>query len=123
MTAQTIRPLYSPSPQVKTVSTAEGGEQNQPSYKPVPTRFRHGGFDYRQIVREGDGAIYEQTKPELPEFCAFEVLRIRQRDGFSIAGKWIEAAEIYPSSESWGVDGFTCPDKEAAYRKLKEILQ
>jgi len=123
MTAQPIHRLHPPSPQVKTVSAAERGEQNQPSHKPIPSRFRLWGGDYRQIAREGNAAIYEQTKPGCPDLCAFEVIRIRRRDGFSIAWKWIEAAEVYPTSESWGADGFTCAGREAAFRKSKELLQ
>jgi hypothetical protein len=89
----------------------------------LPTRFRHGGFDYRQIARESDAAIYEQTWNSCanPSTC-YEIIRIRRRDGFWIGGRFVEPAEVYPTSEAWGTDGWTLQDEEAAFRKLREII-
>jgi hypothetical protein len=112
-----------PLPARKTCATAEARSEKCHSYKPLPTRFRRDGFDYRQIAREGNAAIYEQrwTGCPNPSVC-FEVIRIRRREGFQIAGRFVEPAEVYPRSESWGVDGFTLTDKEAAFQKLREIV-
>jgi hypothetical protein len=84
---------------------------------------RRHGFDYRQIAREGDAAIYSQTwsgcrNPSI----SYEVIRIRRRDGFQIGDRFVEAAEVYPNSEAWGLDGFTVADKDPAFRKLGEII-
>jgi hypothetical protein len=49
------------------------------------------------------------------------VIRIRRREGFHIHGRFVEAAEVYPNSEAWGVDGFTLTDKQRAFAKLQEI--
>jgi hypothetical protein len=87
----------------------------------LPTRFRHDGFDHRQIYREGDFAIYQQTCKGNEDSAAFEVIRIRRREGFKIAGRFVEPAEVYPNSEAWGVDGFTLTDKDAAFAKLREL--
>jgi hypothetical protein len=38
-----------------------------------------------------------------------------------MGGRVIEPGEVYPRSESWGVDGFTVTDKEAAFAKLREL--
>jgi hypothetical protein len=91
-----------------TRSTAEAGGKKCHFYKPLPTRFRRDGFDYRQVAREGDVAIYEQrwTGCEKPSVC-YEVIRIRRHEGFQIDGRIIEPAETYPRSEDWGVYGFT----------------
>jgi hypothetical protein len=89
----------------------------------LPTEFRaDGGFCYRQIGREGNAAIYEQfwAGCSEPSVC-YEVVRIRRRDGFEIVGKFIGPHEVYPNSETWGVDGFTLTDKDAAFAKLKEV--
>jgi hypothetical protein len=88
----------------------------------LPTQFRHDGFDYRQIAREGDAAIYQQTWSGCsePSVC-YEVIRIRRREGFQIGGRFVEPAEIYPNSEAWGLDGFTLTDKDAAFGKLREL--
>jgi hypothetical protein len=102
-------------------STAEGGSKKGHSYKPLPKRFRHDGFDYRQIAREKAAAIYEQTRQGCPNCCAYEVIRIRRREGFQIGQRFIEPAEVHPNSEACGVDGWTLTDKESAFRKLREI--
>ena len=116
-------PLPQDGFQIKTSATAEAGGKKGHSYKPLSTRFRRDGFAYRQIAREGNVAIYEQTWLGCaePSIC-YEVIRIRLRDGFQIGGRTIEAAEFYPKSEAWGTDGFTLTDRDRAFAKLKEIL-
>jgi hypothetical protein len=92
----------------KTRARAEAGSKKQPFYKPLPTRFRRDGFDFRQIAREGNAAIYEQTWSGCADpSVSYEVIRIRRREGFQIDGRFIEPAEVYPNSNAWGVDGFT----------------
>jgi hypothetical protein len=111
-----------PSPAPKTISAAEGGSKKGHLYKPLPKQFRRGGFAYRQIAREKDAAIYEQrwTGCADPSVC-YEVIRIRRREGFEVAGRFVGPAEVYPSSEAWGADGFTLTDKDAAFAKLREL--
>jgi hypothetical protein len=106
----------------KTRAAADGGDNKRHSYKPLPKEFRRNGFDYRQIVREGDASIYEQrwTGCAVPSVC-YEVIRIRRREGFEISGRWVPPAEVYSNSEAWGVDGFTPSDKDAAFAKLREL--
>jgi hypothetical protein len=109
---------------IKTRATTEAGNKKQPFYKPLPTRFRRDGFEYRQIARERAAAIYEQTWSGCaePSVC-YEVIRIRRRDGFQIGGRFVEPAEIYPNSDAWGVDGFTLTDRDAAFAKLREVCR
>jgi len=106
----------------KTRATAEGRGKERHAYKPLLKEFRRHGFTYRQIAREGNAAIYEQrwTGCAEPSVC-YEVIRIRRREGFQIGEKFVEPAEVYPKSESWGVDGFTLTDKDAAFAKLREL--
>ncbi|HWX16595.1 MAG TPA: hypothetical protein VNY07_08415 [Chthoniobacterales bacterium] len=104
----------------KTSATAEARYKKR--YKPLPLQFRRDGFNYRQIARKGNAAIYEQTwsgcrNPSI----SYEVIRIRRRDGFQIGGRFVEPAEVYPNSEAWGLDGFTVTDKDAAFAKLREL--
>jgi hypothetical protein len=110
-----------PAPARKTRARAEGGSKKRRSYKPLPKEFRRDGFDCRQIYREGDFAIYRQTWKGNEHSAAFEVIRIRRRDGFQIGEKLIQPYEIYPNSDAWGTDGFTVTDKEAAFAKLRDI--
>ena len=107
-----------------TSARAERGTKNGRFYRTLPTQLRRDGFTYRQIAREGDAAIYEQTWNECsePHVC-FEVIRIRRREAVEVAGKFIEAAEVYPKSEAWGVDGFTYTDKNEAFRKLRQLAK
>jgi hypothetical protein len=49
------------------------------------------------------------------------VIRIRRREGFQIGARLVEAAEVYPNSEAWGVVGFTLTDKDAAFAKLRQL--
>lgn len=106
----------------KTPSRAEAGSKKRHSYRPLQTHFQRDGFNYRQIAREGAGAIYEQTRAGLANpSVRYEVIRIRRRDGFHIHGRFVEAAEVYPNSEAWGIDGFTLTNKDAAFAKLRQV--
>ena len=106
----------------KTSATVVAGGKKGHFYKPLATQFRHDGFEYRQIAREGDAAIYEQRWGGCadPSVC-YEVIRIRRREGFQINGRFVEPAEVYPNSEAWGVDGFTLTDKDAAFAKFRKL--
>jgi hypothetical protein len=107
---------------IKTRATAEGEDRKGRFYKPLPIRFRRDGFNYRQIAREGNAAIYEQSWSGCrnPSVC-YEVIRIRRREGFEIDGRFVEPAEVYPNSQAWGENGWTFTNKDAAFAKLQEI--
>jgi NAD-dependent dihydropyrimidine dehydrogenase PreA subunit len=109
---------------LKTCATAEAWGKKRHFYKPLPTQFRHDGFEYRLIGRERDAAIYEQRCGGCadPSVC-YEVIRIRRREGFQIGARLVEAAEVYPNSEAWGVDGWTVLSRDAAFEKLREIYR
>jgi hypothetical protein len=84
--------------------------------------FRRDGFTYRQIAREPAAAIYEQTWNGCRDpSTAYEVIRIRRREGFQISGRFVEPGEVYPNSKAWGVDGFTLTDKDAAFAKFRKL--
>lgn len=103
----------------KTRATAEGRRQKGHFYRPLPKEFHRGGFQYRQIAREGNVAIYEQAWRNCAEPSpSYEVVRIRHREGFQIGTRFVKAAEIYPNSEAWGVDGFTFTNGNKAWAKF-----
>jgi hypothetical protein len=111
-----------PSSATKTSATAEGGSKKGRFYKLLAKEFRRGGFQYRQIAREGNAAIYEQAWPGCAEPSpSYEVVRIRRREGFQIGNRFVNAAEIYPNSAAWGVDGFTFTNRNKAWAKFSEI--
>jgi hypothetical protein len=99
-------------------ATAEAWGKKLHSYKPLPKEFRRDGFYYRQIYREGDFAIYRQTWKGNEDSAAFEIVRIKRRQGFEIGGRFIPPAEVYPRSEQWGELGWTFCNKDAAFAKL-----
>jgi len=106
----------------ETRATAEAWDKKRHFYKRLPKEFRRDGFNYRQIAREGDVAVYEQTWLNRAEPSrSYEVIRVRRRDGFQIGGRFIEPAEVYPASELWGVNGFTFADRNKAFDKFFEI--
>ena len=106
----------------KTSATSEAGTKECRLYKPLPEEFRRDEFDYRLIAREGNSAIYQQTwsgcrNPSV----SYEVVRIRCRDGFQIGCRFVEAGEVYPNCEAWGIDGWTVVSRDTAFEKLREI--
>lgn len=78
--------------------------------KPIKTKFERNGFIFEQIKRVGDVAIYSQKRPEHKVDGHFEVVRIRRRSARKAFGVQFEAGEYYPSSEEWGVFGWTYGD-------------
>jgi hypothetical protein len=111
-----------PPAERKTHARAEGRTKKGRFYRPLPTEFRRNGFDYRQIAREGDDALYEQRWTGCGEPSpSYEVIRIRRRDGFQISEKFIEPYEVYPNSDTWGVNGFTFADRNKAWDKFFEM--
>jgi hypothetical protein len=121
-TPPALAELSVPSSVEKTSAGAEGGSSKCPFYKPLPKEFRRDGFNYRQIAREGDVALYEQTWLSCAEPSpSYEVVRIRHREGFQIGNRFVKAAEVYSNSEAWGVDGFTFTNRNKAWAKLFEM--
>ena len=105
-------------------SSAEADSKKGHFYKPLAKAFLRGGFEYTQIAREGDAAIYAQVWPGPSEASVcYEVVRIRRRDGFNINGRFVEPAELYPAPEAWGADGFSLTDKDSAFAKFRELAK
>lgn len=92
------------------------------NFKPLSKDFRKFGFNFKQIWREGDYAIYEQTRNGSPQ-CNWESIRIRRHNGYTIGGVDIEPSEVYPSNEKWGNDGFTHTTLESAHAKIEVMKQ
>jgi hypothetical protein len=106
----------------KTSARAEGGTKKGRFYRPLKKEFRRGEFQYRQIARNNDAGIYEQTWLGCAEPSpSYEVVRIRRREGFQIGPRFVEPAEAYPASEAWGVNGFTFTNRNRAWDKFFEI--
>ena len=91
-------------------------------YKPIDNEFFGRGFIHRLIKRQGMVALFERWHRELPDgLHHFEVVRLRNSDAYVVAGVTIPAQETYPSSESWGTDGFTYSTRVHAEAKFASI--
>lgn len=88
--------------------------------KPLPTNFTRDGYDYEQLKREDNVAIYRRTKKSVIEF---EVFRVQKHDGRIIAGQVIAPAEFMPSSAQWGRLGFTCVTPERAHARFEQLKE
>ena len=79
------------------------------------------GFTFKQVVRDGNYAVYTKTKPSHREL-SYEVIRIRSHNGYTIAGNYCPPSEMYPSSEKWGLDGFSPTNKKQAFEKMDWMM-
>ena len=90
--------------------------------KELAQTLQIGGFDLKQIKRDGNKAIYEKTKKNM-KFISYEVIKIGSHTGYELGGQRIEAAETYPSNSQWGRAGWTYNTIESAethYKRLKK---
>lgn len=88
--------------------------------KPLELKFRKNGFDYEQVYREGDIAIYKQTQGS---GTWFEVFTVQKNAARIIAGVVIAASESMPGNEAWGQKGWTYRDFPAAMSKATELRE
>lgn len=87
----------------------------------LPDVFTAKGFLYTQKKRVGMKAIYEVSYMA-GKSKSYEVIKIQAHNGYEIAGTKIPASEVYPSSEQWGIFGWTLPDLISAENKFYNIL-
>jgi hypothetical protein len=87
--------------------------------KPLPDTFRKGGYDYQRVARDGDVAIYAQSQGE--RIYAHEVVIVQRYPDYEMMGKLIAAHEAFPSTESWGSQGWTCTSLTEACRKMSDV--
>lgn len=89
--------------------------------KALTTEFKSHGFDYKQVKRDGDVAIFSKTKPN-QSGESYEVVRVKKYPTYAIAGVEIPEHESLPGDESWGDDGFTFTDLEKAKEKFYKLF-
>lgn len=91
--------------------------------KELDKTFKQKGFNFVQLKRDGNKALYQKTKKTIPTGKFYEVVLISSHNGYELGGQYIEPAETYPSSSLWGTKGWSFNDIERAelfYKKLKE---
>lgn len=87
--------------------------------KKIEKSFTSKGFEFKQITRNGDMAIYEKCAPG-SKCPSYEIVHITSHNGYVIQGNKIPASEVYPGDTQWGSHGWTYPSLQAAKDKFKE---
>ena len=91
--------------------------------KKLPTIFRSDNFDFRQLAREGDVALFRKTK-QYPSLLleTFEVVIVRKMDDhIGPRGEMISAGEHMPRSEQWGTHGWSLQTLDRAWEKFRAL--
>lgn len=92
--------------------------------KKIEKQFKKYGFDFKQIKRVGDVAIFEQSSSKWPSGdVRYEVVKIGRHKGYYMGGQKIEAAETYPGNSLWGIQGWTCTNLERAEIYFKKACK
>lgn len=89
---------------------------------PIRKTFRSDGFDFTQIWRVGNIALYSKTKPGW-ESTFFEVVKIESHPDLVICGRLSPAREHMPWSGDWGEKGWSYSDRASAERKLNSLTK
>jgi hypothetical protein len=90
---------------------------------PLDTTFRFNDFNFRLVKRVGDVALFEKRKPTHTR-ASFEVVIVQKHPAKTFPnGKYYDARESMPSSESWGTKGWTYSDLENAEAKLNRLAE
>jgi hypothetical protein len=93
----------------------------QITHKPIPVSFTKKGFTYNLLKREGNKAIYQQTRKDT-SLNNYEVVKIGKHNGYTMGGVYIEPSETYPGSSLWGIMGWTCTSLEDAQKRYSSIV-
>lgn len=80
-----------------------------------------GGFDLKQIARDGQAALYEQSKAGT--VVGYEIIVIQQLPAQTIMGRSYPEREAYPGNEKWGEAGWTVVDKHQARERYYALVQ
>jgi len=79
--------------------------------------FKSGGYDFRQLKRRGNWALYERRRGAA---CNYEVIKIRKKKARNtkIAGRDVifKGGEYYPATNEFGDAGW-------AFMELKNALE
>lgn len=86
----------------------------------LPIKLRKNGCNYKQVLRNGKGAIYQQMVDEKTAY--FEIFLIRVRPERIIKGKLIPSAEVWPNNESFGKSSWTYPTMQQAIIKFLSLV-
>lgn len=87
---------------------------------PLPISFSKDRFSFHQLQRKGQVALLEKSKGR---YKGWEVVVVRQRNGFGCGEQQIPAREWMPGSNEWGRLGWTYSGYPRAYQDAQERFQ
>lgn len=90
--------------------------------KPLPQRFSKSKFYFTVLKRVGDVVLLSKKHIETGT-AGFEVCVVQKHGERAIAGVTISACEALPSSEQWGIKGWTPIGANAAEKKFSEVVK
>lgn len=93
----------------------------------LPEAFSRAGWQFEQVKRVGDVAIYRKRQKR-QRSCplgawTFEVIKIQKRKERFVFGKPYPAKESYPSSEQWGDAAWSYPDLEGSEKRFQSLIE
>jgi hypothetical protein len=85
----------------------------------LPLKWESDGFELEQVFREGDWAIYSQSK--WGKVITWEVVRITHLPAATMPnGKVVGPREKYPSPSDWGKKAWSVISLARAHEKLRQ---
>ncbi len=84
----------------------------------LPTTFGSDDFQFQQLEREGDIALFVKQKPPLT-FKSYEVVIVQKRDQVTWRNGLTTPTQTPPSSRDWGKYGWTFQTLEDAELRSK----
>lgn len=88
--------------------------------QPLPSQFRQDGFEFHLCERVDDVALFRKSKHGRD---TYEVVIIRRLPAGVVFAKEYPAREAMPSSETWGVQGWSLSTLERAREKFAEVAR
>ncbi|MBC8416942.1 hypothetical protein H8E06_01255 [bacterium] len=89
--------------------------------KVLEKEFKSCGFNFKQVKRTGDVAIYKK-KAANHGGQSYEVIKVSRHNGYNLGDNYVHPAETYPSNSLWGTHGWTCQTIEAADLRFDKLL-
>lgn len=83
--------------------------------KILEKNFTKLGFTFTQLKRNKNLAVYLKTKGKIKNY---EVITILSHKDYFVNNVLIPAAETFPSSEQWGIYGFSYQTEAEAMKKF-----
>ena len=74
--------------------------------KPLPIKFTSKGFTHELDRRTGNIALFKRYQSDASK-CHYEVIIVQSHNGRKIGDTFLEPAEFYPSTSTWGQYGWT----------------